>query len=191
MAKDNKREKILNALEQLLPGKRFHEITLDEVAKIAQVGKGTIYLYFKDKDSLFSEMVCFRLERLRCAIEELSGSTGGDLPAKVFELIDGFITEHHAGFAQLGEFASQIARMQPDELKRLKDTASSIVKTVSSIMQQTNPQWSAQQAMDYAQIFLWLIDSYSRNKIGGAENLVKPEVLLDFFRRGSKLMQQK
>ena len=136
-------------------------------------------------------MVCFRLERLRGAIEELSGSTGGDLPAKVFELIDGFITEHHAGFAQLGEFASQIARMQPDELERLKDTASSIVKTVSSIMQQTNPQWSAQQAMDYAQIFLWLIDSYSRNKIGGAENLVKPEVLLDFFRRGSKLMQQK
>ena len=86
MAKDNKREKILNALEQLLPGKRFHEITLDEVAKIAQVGKGTIYLYFKDKDSLFSEMVCFRLERLRGAIEELSGSTGGDF--------------HHTGFHQ-------------------------------------------------------------------------------------------
>ena len=61
MAKENKRELILNALEELLPGKRFHEITLDEVARTAGVGKGTIYLYFHDKDELFAEMVCYRM----------------------------------------------------------------------------------------------------------------------------------
>ena len=59
MAKDNKREQILNALEQLLPGRRFHEITLDEVSRAAQVGKGTIYLYFQDKDALFHGRISF------------------------------------------------------------------------------------------------------------------------------------
>ena len=73
MRKENKRELILNALEELLPGRRFHEITLDEVAKAAQVGKGTIYLYFQDKDALFAELVCFRLGKLQ---EQLAGLAG-------------------------------------------------------------------------------------------------------------------
>ena len=72
MTKEGKRGQILDALEQLLPGRRFHEITLDEVARAAQVGKGTIYLYFKDKDALFAEMVCYRLEKLQQQMEQLA-----------------------------------------------------------------------------------------------------------------------
>ena len=57
MAKTDKRILILKALEDILPGKRFHEITLEEVAKAAGVGKGTIYLYFKDKFDAFGDTV--------------------------------------------------------------------------------------------------------------------------------------
>lgn len=53
MRKPDKRHEIMQAAERLFTSRRFHEITLDEVAKAAQVGKGTIYLYFKDKDDLF------------------------------------------------------------------------------------------------------------------------------------------
>jgi len=43
----------MNAVEHLFRNRRFHEVTLDEVAKEAQVGKGTIYRFFSDKDDLF------------------------------------------------------------------------------------------------------------------------------------------
>ena len=53
MARKDKRQKIMQAAEKLFACRRFHEITLEEVAKDAKVGKGTIYLHFKDKDDLF------------------------------------------------------------------------------------------------------------------------------------------
>jgi len=44
---------IMQAAERLFTSRRFHEVTLDDVARQARVGKGTIYRYFRDKDDLF------------------------------------------------------------------------------------------------------------------------------------------
>jgi AcrR family transcriptional regulator len=48
----DKKQRIIQAAEQLFRSHRFHEITLDEIAREADVGKGTIYLYFSDKEDL-------------------------------------------------------------------------------------------------------------------------------------------
>jgi AcrR family transcriptional regulator len=53
MPRRDKRQQIMDAAEGLFQDRRFHEITLDQVAAAARVGKGTIYLHFKDKDDLF------------------------------------------------------------------------------------------------------------------------------------------
>lgn len=53
MPRKDKKPQIMRAAERLFTSRRFHEITLDDVAKAAKVGKGTIYLHFKDKDDLF------------------------------------------------------------------------------------------------------------------------------------------
>lgn len=53
MSKAEKRQQILQAAERLFTTRRFHEVTLDDVAREARVGKGTIYLHFHDKDDLF------------------------------------------------------------------------------------------------------------------------------------------
>ena len=39
-----KERRIMEAAERLFTSRRFHEITLEEVAQAAKVGKGTIYL---------------------------------------------------------------------------------------------------------------------------------------------------
>jgi AcrR family transcriptional regulator len=49
----DKKQRIMQAAEGLFRTRRLHEITLDEIAGRADVGKGTIYLYFSDKDDLF------------------------------------------------------------------------------------------------------------------------------------------
>lgn len=48
----DKKHRIMQAAEQLFSTRRVHEITLDEIARHADVGKGTIYLYFTDKEDL-------------------------------------------------------------------------------------------------------------------------------------------
>jgi AcrR family transcriptional regulator len=45
--------RIMRAVERLFKSRRVHEITLDAVARAAGVGKGTIYVHFRDKDDLF------------------------------------------------------------------------------------------------------------------------------------------
>jgi len=43
----------MEAAARCFHAREFHETTLDDVASEARVGKGTIYLYFSDKDDLF------------------------------------------------------------------------------------------------------------------------------------------
>ncbi|MFB3891116.1 MAG: TetR/AcrR family transcriptional regulator [Phycisphaerae bacterium] len=53
MPSPDKRQLIMQAAEKLFAARRFHEITTDDIAHVARVGKGTIYRYFRDKDDLF------------------------------------------------------------------------------------------------------------------------------------------
>ncbi len=52
----DKRQMIMQTAEKLFKSRRIHEITLGEVAQKAHVGKGTIYLYFENKDDLFFQV---------------------------------------------------------------------------------------------------------------------------------------
>ena len=54
----------MRVVEELAANRRFHEITLDEVAEAAGVGKGTIYHYFADKDELFFQVAAYGFEEL-------------------------------------------------------------------------------------------------------------------------------
>src|SRR5690349_17863614 len=60
----SKRAAIMEAAEKLFRNRRIHEITLDEVAQKAGVGKGTIYRYFPDKDDLFFQVATSGFDEL-------------------------------------------------------------------------------------------------------------------------------
>lgn len=62
-----KRRRILAAAEELFAKRRFHEITLDDVIRVAGVGKGTVYAHFKDKDDLFFHVATQGFDEL-CAL---------------------------------------------------------------------------------------------------------------------------
>lgn len=64
MIRNDKRRQIMRVVEKLAADRRFHEITLDEVAEAAGVGKGTIYHYFKDKDDLFFQVATSGFDEL-------------------------------------------------------------------------------------------------------------------------------
>ncbi len=51
----------------MIESRRYHEITLDEVAQTAGVGKGTIYRYFDNKEDLFLQLALEGYDSL-CAL---------------------------------------------------------------------------------------------------------------------------
>ena len=64
MVHNDKQRQIMLVVEKLATKRRFHEMTLDEVAKSAKVGKGTLYHYFKDKDDLFFQVATSGFDEL-------------------------------------------------------------------------------------------------------------------------------
>lgn len=52
-----KREAIIEAAARVFASKGFHSARVEEIAREADVGKGTVYEYFESKEDLFKKMI--------------------------------------------------------------------------------------------------------------------------------------
>jgi AcrR family transcriptional regulator len=131
-----RREAILAAALEEFAAHGFADARLDDVARRAEIAKGTIYLYFRDKESLFQELVRAMLSPLVGVIE---AAAIGDLPIRAFaeRIFDIFVNEifgtrrkdvirliitEGPRFPQLAEFYYRevIARVLPLVRQRLR-----------------------------------------------------------------------
>ena len=54
LEKENRRESILSAAENIMSTHGIHGLSIDLIANETQLAKGTIYLYFKSKEEILS-----------------------------------------------------------------------------------------------------------------------------------------
>lgn len=87
-----RREAILAAALDEFAARGFEAARLDDVAKRAGVAKGTIYLYFRDKESLFQELIRVMLAPLVTIIEGM-GAIDLPLPQLSERIVDMFVRE--------------------------------------------------------------------------------------------------
>jgi AcrR family transcriptional regulator len=80
------REKILAAALEVFSSKGFHGTTVDEIAELAGLGKGTVYRHFQSKKGLFSELI-----RLKVAELEQTVSGAIDPKGEVLEIIETYL----------------------------------------------------------------------------------------------------
>src|SRR5215510_15086011 len=59
-----RRSELLIAARAVFGKKGFHEASIDEIAEMAEVAKGTVYLYYKSKKDLYMEALKFGVESL-------------------------------------------------------------------------------------------------------------------------------
>src|SRR5258708_22022992 len=75
-----RRQAILAAALQEFSARGFAAARLDDVAVAAGIAKGTIYLYFQDKETLFQELIRSQMSPV---VGTLELALGLDLPARV------------------------------------------------------------------------------------------------------------
>lgn len=87
-----RREAILAAALAEFSARGFTATRLDDVAQRAGIAKGTIYLYFRDKESLFQELIRTMLSPLVGSIEALRDA---DVPVRALadRLVELFVRE--------------------------------------------------------------------------------------------------
>jgi AcrR family transcriptional regulator len=88
----SKRDAILAAALDEFSARGFEATRLDDVAKRAGVAKGTIYLYFRDKESLFQELIRAMLAPLIGTIEAL-GEANVPMGMLTDRIVDLFVRE--------------------------------------------------------------------------------------------------
>src|SRR5262245_26581373 len=87
-----RREHILQAALEEFSAHGFEAARLDDMARRAGVAKGTIYLYFRDKEELFQELVRSHISPVVGALERVSHFEA-PLRAVVEQLAELFVRE--------------------------------------------------------------------------------------------------
>lgn len=73
----SKEKRILKAAEKVFSHKGYSQATLDEIIKIADTGKGTVYKYYKNKENLFYTLVEAKNRKLIKDLNQAVGETQG------------------------------------------------------------------------------------------------------------------
>lgn len=111
-----RREAILAAALEEFAARGFEGARLDDVAKRAGVAKGTIYLHFRDKETLFQELIRSTLTPI-VAMIEAAGKTDMPLRAVFDHLASAFVRE------VLGTQRKDIVRLILSEARRFPKLA--------------------------------------------------------------------
>lgn len=84
--KEARREAILDAAARVLSHKSYYEATLDEIAAEAELAKGTIYNYYKDKPTLFFSLMRRGFDQFQQRVGEAIAE-GGSLKDLVYRTL--------------------------------------------------------------------------------------------------------
>src|SRR5258708_30153337 len=68
-----RRREIFATAERVLGEKGYHQASIEEIARAAEFGTGTMYLYFKDKETLYLELFEQKIRELLEQVEQEVG----------------------------------------------------------------------------------------------------------------------
>jgi AcrR family transcriptional regulator len=85
--RERRRQQLIVAAKRVFTKNDFNRVTIEDIAKEAEVSPGTIYLYFKSKDELFVSLSLRILEFLCIRVEHVKSEEDADALEKFDRLI--------------------------------------------------------------------------------------------------------
>ena len=119
---------IIEAAAKLFSEKDFHEVSMDKIAEEVGLSKGTLYLYFKNKESLFFSIIKERTNILFQRLETVI-SSGEPFQERLEKLVAsylGFFQENESFFKIVHSEKSRVilqnrSRLRKHVLQSFKD----------------------------------------------------------------------
>lgn len=111
---------ILNAAMKLFSKTDFHEVTVDEIAQNVGLSKGTLYLYFKNKEDLFFSII---KEKTNEFFSRLENSISDELPfdQRLHNFIKTYLNFFKENSAYFKIVHSEKCRTTMEDHQRMRD----------------------------------------------------------------------
>jgi AcrR family transcriptional regulator len=194
MPRVDKRQLIMQAAENLFTTRRFHEITTDEVARAAEVGKGTIYLYFRDKDDLFFQTATSGFDEL-CDLLQAGVAASAPFPQQLLDAcrqITGFFEQRRALFRMMQSEDGRIALAKGSIYDRWLSHRRKLVAAVTEIIRRGVEKGEIRDDLPtevLAEFLLGLLRTRTRDLRDAPPSARRHEVVVDMFCRGAGTQQ--
>ncbi len=138
--KQQRRNDIIEAAEELFDAKGFESTTIEEIARKTELSKGTIYLYFQSKDELLLEVCAKGIMGFRQDLEAAANSKrsiDNKIKAVCAAYIDYFIKVPHI-FRVLHDTLTERLRnnLSGETMSLINWTIVEVLKFSSAIVQQ-------------------------------------------------------
>lgn len=123
--KDNRKKLILKSARTLFFKKGFNKVTVDEIAKISELGKGSIYLYFNSKEEIYAQILLNDIDNFYQIASVLFEKKGSAL-----ELLEEFSTIYVDFFLNEGELFRILMTfmLHPDRMNLSKELNARILE---------------------------------------------------------------
>jgi TetR/AcrR family fatty acid metabolism transcriptional regulator len=185
-----KQHLIMQAAEKLFTSRRFHEITMEDVAAAAEVAKGTIYLYFRDKEDLFAQTCT-------AGFDELCELLQSEVPenASFAEQLLGMVRQ----IAEFFERRHQLLRMMQAEEARMfymkggvhdrwMEKRKKLVSAITAVLAMGVSAGEVREDIPpevLANVLLGMLRTRARDLSGAPPEVRRHEVVVDLFCRGA------
>ncbi len=190
MTRQDKRQEIMGAAEMLFSDRRFHEVTLDEIAQAARVGKGTIYRFFSSKDDLFFQTatsgfdeLCEVIEKGVCHQKDFTGQLLG-----ACEEITQFFHRRRQMFRMMQMEEGRVIWSQGSLWNLWMSHREKLVKALARILDLGSTENKIRTDVPttvLADFLLGMLRTRSRYLLGVEDSIKRLEVLLNIFLFGA------
>jgi AcrR family transcriptional regulator len=137
--KDIKRNNILKAARKLFFEKGFKSVTVESIAKKAEVSKGSLYLHFKSKDEIYSQILLSDIDKFHGQVSGLfgNGSTASAILLRLSDIYVDFFFKDRELFRILMTFMLDANhRKLPDDIQNhIIKTTNKTIDIIESILQ--------------------------------------------------------
>jgi AcrR family transcriptional regulator len=130
---EQKRLRIIETASRLLSEKPFRDVRLEDIAAEANIGKGTIYVYFKSKTDLCISLFMENMVRTNSELKSQLEDTGLTCPEKVDRILHTLLTfsRHQANFPTIVRELS----LTQEDLRPLWAKRQEMLATIEAVLQ--------------------------------------------------------
>jgi len=117
--KDNRKNAILKAARKLFFDKGFKHVTVESIAKKAELSKGSVYLYFQSKEEIYTQILLNDIDKFHKAIDGLirEGQSASEAIMSLANIYAGFFLNDRELFRIMMNYMLNISHMNlPEDL---------------------------------------------------------------------------